>query len=110
MNYQILNTVILLIGFILFILLQSLVINGIYECFQKDMIFYSIRVFLSEYLSKTLQKPIFGCIKCCASFYGFITYVPFVYFVFGFKWIEIPMFIADVFSLVYLNYQFYKKV
>lgn len=109
MNWYLLNIVIGLIGFFIYVNIQSIIIIGIYECFQKEMIFYPIREYLSKYINKTFQKPLWGCCKCASSFWGFITYLPVVY-LFGLRWQEIPLFIADVFCLVYLNYQFYKKI
>lgn len=59
--------------------------------------------------SKWLRKPIIQCIKCMSSFWGSLTFWPIVLFIFGFHWLEIPIFFADMFSLTYLNWILYKR-
>jgi hypothetical protein len=108
----------------IFVVLQSLAINGIHECFKgsewKDlnkgdtysgMIFYPIARWMKRNIKQQwILKPTVDCIKCASSFWGAITYWPIVLIVFGFYTVEILIFIFDMFILVYLNYFFYKKV
>lgn len=109
MNYQVINCVIEICGFILMALVQSVFINGIKESMKENNIlhFYDkwIRTLPSE-----LGKPMGVCIKCASSFWGGVTYWPFVLIVFGFHWQEILVFVMDVGVLVYLNLFFYKKI
>jgi hypothetical protein len=69
--------------------------------------------FIKEYedykYTKWLRKPIIQCIKCMSSFWGALTFWPVVLFLFGFNWLEIPVFFADMFSLTYLNWVLYLK-
>jgi len=44
-----------------------------------------------------------------SSVWGGLTYWPTVLWVYGFRVEEIPVFIADVFILVYLNWFLYKR-
>jgi hypothetical protein len=119
------NILLYLISFSVFVVLQSLAINGIYESFRgsaiKDdvsgkvsyqgMVFYMIAPkFFEKYKYKYWSKNIFSCIKCMSSTYGALTYFPFVVYVFGFRWIEVPVFLFDVFVLVTLNWMIYKKL
>lgn len=125
MIVSLLSDILYLIGFIVMSIIQSIVINGIYESFRgspikDDMsgrinyqgnILYMIAPKLFEkHKYKYWSKPIYTCVKCASSFWGGITYWPFIIYLFGLHWIEIPVFIANVFSLVYLNYFFYKRV
>lgn len=114
----------ILMCFFIFVVFQSLVINGVYESFKGSkyvdengkvtyggMIFYNISPkFFEKVRFKWWVKPMWGCIKCMASVWGAITFWPTVIYLFGFLWVEIPIFIADVFMLVYLNYFFYKRI
>lgn len=59
--------------------------------------------------SKWLRKPIIQCVKCMASFWGALTFWPIVLFLFGFNYLEIPVFFADMFSLTYISWILYKK-
>jgi hypothetical protein len=114
-----------LVSFSVFVVLQSLAINGIYDCFRgsaiKDdvskkisyqgMVLYKIApTFFEKYKYREWSKPLYSCIRCMASVYGALTYFPTVIYFWGFKWIEIPVFLFDIFILVYLNFYFYKKL
>lgn len=104
--------------------MQALIINGIYECFRggciEDMtkgrlcagnILWKLNPeFFENNKHKMWAQPLFGCIKCMASAYGAITFWPPVLWKFGFHFWEIPVFIADMFILVYLNYFLYKRL
>jgi hypothetical protein len=99
-------------------------INGVYESFKGSkhvdekgnvtyhgMVFYNLAPqFFEKYRYKNWVKPCWGCIKCMASVWGGITFWPVVVYLFGFHWVEIPIYVGDVFCLVYLNYFFYKKI
>src|SRR5580692_7420071 len=99
------------ICFGLFILFQSLMINGIYECFAgnctndvkigrvcKGNIFFKLN---PEWFVKNKEKnwalPIFGCVKCMSSFWGTISYWTFVLLFLGFDFREIPVWMGDLF-------------
>lgn len=113
-----------LISFSLFVVLQSLMINGINESCKGEklvdgvtgkvsyqgMIFYELAPkFFDKYKSKWWSRPLWVCVKCMASFWGTVTFLPFVIYLFGFRWIELFVLCMDIFILVYLNYYFYKK-
>ena len=124
MNYVILNTVLGLAGFILFIFLQALFINGWHECFRGDCtqdinrgrvcggnIFFRISPeFIHRHKDKFWARPVFGCVKCEASVMGSVTYWPTALIIFGFHPVEIPIWIGDMFILVILNWLVYKKL
>lgn len=96
--------------FSIFVILQSICINGIFESFREGMIFsFLISSFLSKHKVKKWSKPVWSCVKCMSSVWGGIIYWPIVLCVYGFRPIEIYVFICDVFILVYLNNFFYKK-
>lgn len=113
-----------LLSFAVFIVLQSVFINGTYDTFKgkeipNDLIkgktwdgniLYPVRRFLSNYIKEWWQRPLFKCVKCMSSIYGIITFLPMVIYLFGFRWIEIPIQIFDIGALVYVNEFFYKKV
>lgn len=113
-----------IISFSIFVILQSLVINGIKTCFEggctndiekgivcKGMIFYKLNPEFFERNKDTWWSPaVFTCIKCMASLWGTITYWPVVLFLFDFHFIEILVFIFDLFILVTLNWIIYKKL
>jgi len=118
------EVVLYLVAFMIFVVLQSLAINGIYElfrggCIENDMkkgrvcsgnLFYMISPeFFERNKNKTWASPFFGCVKCMASFYSLITFFPTVIYLFGFHWEEIFIWAFDAFILVFLNYFFYKK-
>ena len=96
-------------SFSLFIVLQSLAINGWHQSFQDEMIFNPIKKWLAKRVHKNILMPIIGCVRCESSIIGGVIYWTFVLLIFGFHKIEIPIFIIDVFILVHLNYFFYKR-
>lgn len=105
------NLLIGIITFFLFALLQAIIINGIYESMNEKMILSWIPKLIKKVIKNEYwQKPIFGCIKCMASLYGALTFWPLVLYLFGWYWQEIPIFIADVFTLVTLNWWIYKRL
>ena len=112
------------IGFVIFVILQALFINGWHESFAggctQDLtkgkicsgnIFYKISPsFFEKHRGNVWTLPLWGCIKCESSVIGGLTYWPIVLWIFGFHGIEILIYIFDVFILVYLNYFFYKRL
>jgi hypothetical protein len=113
----------ILIEFILFMVVQSLFINGVHECFTgrcwqdvKDgykcagNVFYKINPkWFESAKGKWWADPLFNCVKCMSSLYGSLTFWPVVIYVYGFRWEEIFVWLIDIASLVYLNFFFYKK-
>lgn len=104
------NILIYLSCFCLFVVLQTLFINGWNECFKQDMIFYPVRKFLLKHIPEVYLRPLILCVKCEASIIGSITFWGTVLPIFGFHWFEIWVFIGDVFILVTLNWLVYKKL
>lgn len=99
-----------LVEFVIFFVLQSIAINGVYESFQPGQIFYLIAPgFIERNKNKKWSKPFFSCVRCMASVWGGIFFWGTIIPIFGFHPFEIWVFIFDVFLLVYLNPWFYKK-
>lgn len=122
---MIINVLAYLICFSIFVVLQALFINGVYETFRGEklvdglsgkvdyqgMIFYMMAPkFFEKYKYREWAKPFWRCVKCMSSIWGGLTYWSVVLSIFGFHWIEILGFIFDVFILVYLNFYFFKRV
>lgn len=112
-----------ILSFSIFVILQGLAINGIKEVFDgkevnelgKGMVtygnvFYPLRKWLSKYISEYWQKPLWGCIRCMASFYGTITFFVTVLPLFGFNLFEVWVWVCDIFILVTVNWLIYKRV
>lgn len=98
-----------LIGFLVLCFSQSIFINGVKASMDEGMILSGFRKWIMA-KNEFLGKPLGGCIKCMSSLFGGISYWPVVVFLFGFKWVEIPVFVANVFCLVYINFYLYKKI
>lgn len=112
-----------LIEFLIFVFLQSLFINGWNESFKggcvknidgttrcDGMIFYKLKPsFFEKHKGKWWTLPLWGCVKCESSVIGCLTFFSFVLPVYGFEWVEIPIFVCDVFILVPLNWFVNKK-
>lgn len=113
-----------LIGFILFAIVQSFVINGWHECFRfsctNDLskgkvcdgnIFYKLfPKFIEDNKGKLWTTPIFGCVKCESSVMGSITFWSAILPLFGFNPYEIVVWVFDMFFLVTLNWIIYRKL
>jgi hypothetical protein len=56
----------------------SLGILGIYLLFQAGNLLYPIRAALKKRISTFFLKPIFECLTCMASFWGFLYWVTYV--------------------------------
>lgn len=118
------NILLYIIEFSLFVILQSMCINGIHECFRGSCvndvnkgkvcngnIFYKISPsFFEKNKEKSWTLPLWGCVKCESSVIGGIIYWSAVTTLFGFKTIEIPIWVADAFILIPLNWFIYKKM
>ena len=115
--------VLYLIAFFIFAVLQALAINGIHESMRgsclddiqrgricKGNILYPFKRKLEEYISDYWMNPLGNCVRCMSSLYGGITFWGTVIPIFGFHWIEVWIFVLDVFILVSLNYWIYKKL
>src|SRR5882762_3350995 len=125
MMQQLVIDILFLIGFGLMCFLQAIMINGIHESlkgsaikddinnkinFQGNILYMVSPKFFEKYKYRYWSKPLWTCIKCMSSIYGAITYWPLIIYFFEFKCVEVPVFFADIFSLVYMNYYLYKKV
>jgi hypothetical protein len=124
MNCNISDIVLYAIGFIIFLFVQSLALNGWVESFKGSCvqelnkgrvcsgnIFYKIAPeFFEKHKGKTWTMPLWGCVKCVSSVIGGITFWGTVVPLFGFHWFEIWLWILDAFSLITLNYWIYKKL
>lgn len=99
-----------LLCFAIFLIMQSIFINGVHFCFEKGNVFYILNpVFFEKNKKKWWALPIWVCIRCMASVYGTITYWPAVIYGYGFHYIDIPVFIFDVVCLTVINWIVYKK-
>lgn len=121
---QVVTDILYLVGFFLFVILQSLAINGVYEAFNgrcwdemdkgrmcSGNIFFKLAPeFLHRNKSKNWALPIYGCVKCMSSVVGGTIYWSVVLSLFGFHWIEVLVWVWDVFILVSLNYYIHKKL
>jgi len=124
MNYQLLNIVIGGLGFLILLLVQSLCINGVHECFKfscfdeihkgiicNGNIFYKMAPkFFKKHKDKTWTLPAYACVKCMGSVWGTITFWIIVYPLFGFHNFELILWPIDLFCLVSLNWFVYKKL
>lgn len=114
-----------LIGFVVFMFVQGLFVNGVYECFRGEklvdgvtgkvdyqgMVFYEIAPkFFENNKRKKWSKPFWSCVKCMASVHSAITFWPLVIYFFGWHLIEVPVYILDAFCLVSFNWWIYKKL
>lgn len=113
-----------LIWFCLFVILQGLAINGVYESFRGgcvndikkgeicsgNILYMVAPKFFERNKNKYWSKPFFSCVRCMSSVWGAITFFPAIIYLFNFQWVEIPLFIADVFILVSVNWYIYKKL
>lgn len=125
MDYTLLNYILYGIGFLLMAFIQSLIINGVHECLQgsaikddlKGKVFYQGEIlymlapkFFEKAKHQNWFKPFGGCVKCMSSVFGALTYFPLVIWLFGFQWVQIPIFFADALVLVVLNWLIYKRI
>lgn len=99
----------LLVSFIVFVLIQAVAINGVYESFQSGQIFHKIAPkFIDDNRKKWWTKPLYSCVKCMSSVVGGLLFWGTIVPVFGFYFFEIWIWFIDVFVLVVVNFQIYK--
>lgn len=124
MNQNLITDILYLVGFCLFVVLQSLSINGFHYSMQggcvndlhkgkvcKGNALYMIcPSFFESNKNKWWSAPLWSCIKCMSSFWGAVTFWPVVVYLFGFHWPEIGVFLFDIPILCSLNYYIYKKL
>ncbi len=105
-------------AFLLFTVLQAIFINGVYSAMEKGNVLAFIKDELTAVTAETkykyngwLRKSVGGaCIRCMASTYGTLTFIPLFIYVFGLRWEIVPSLLFDIFILTYLNFYFYKAV
>lgn len=116
--------VLYLISYLIFVFLESLAINGVYEAFKgscyEDLkkgrvcsgnIFYKINPeFFERHKGKNWTLPLWGCVKCQSSVIGGVMFWGAIIPIFGFHWVEFPMYVFNTFILVPLNWILYKKL
>lgn len=113
-----------IVSFILFCIIQSFFINGVFECckgactedYQKGKIYSGNIIYMlnpkwfENNKHKEWSRPLYSCVKCMSSVWGAITFWPTVIYLFGFHWVEVPVFVINVFVLVTLNWWVYKRL
>jgi hypothetical protein len=99
-----------IVSFSLFVVLQSLAINGIKYSMQKGMILENFGLWMKDKLGDYWFKPFGGCVVCMASVWGTITFWISILPIYRFNIYELWVWIMDVFILVSVNSIIYKKV
>lgn len=100
-----------MIRFLVLVILQPFLINGAYESFKDGEVLAPLRKYLEKKIeSQWMRKPLFACVKCMASVWGAMTFFPVMVPEYGSQWWTLPLFLGDVFILVYLNALIYKKL
>lgn len=105
--------------------MQSLAINGLHYAFKWESkkkengeieivgnVLFPIAKFfgtLKHPFFIWAYKPMFSCVRCMSSFWGAVTFFPFVIWIFGFQFWQIGMYAFDVLILCTLNWLIYKK-
>ncbi len=108
-------------NFFLFSIIQALFINGLYMAMETGNILSFIKDELSmgelvdekvkyKYASFIRKSVGMACIKCCASTYGPLTFIPTFVYVYGWNLELIPLVIFNIGCLIFLNFSFYKSV
>lgn len=108
MNYELLNIVVGIICFLLFVVVQSVTINGIKGTFEEGMIFEKYGKWVKSL--GWIGKPLGSCIKCMGASFGGLLFWPTVIWLFDFQMWQVPVFVADVFCVSILSWYFYKKL
>lgn len=105
------DIVLYLISFLLFAVIQALVINGWHECFREGQIFHKMfGKFIDKHKDKWWTMFLWGCVKCESSVIGGSLFWSLVYPLFGVHYFTVLAWILNTFMLVSLNYYFYKKI
>lgn len=108
----------------IFIILQGLFINSMYELFRgkcvNDLVkgyqcqgnlFYSINPsFFEKHKESFWAKPLYTCPRCMASIHGTYTFWIAVLPIYGFSFYLIGVWIFDIVILVSVNWLIYKKL
>lgn len=97
------------LSFGVFVILQAIFCNGFYESMNEEMILNGYKKWLKK-RKMWIGKPLGLCVQCSSSALGAITFWPVCLMAFGFHWQEVPLFLYDIFILVYLNFYFFKKL
>jgi hypothetical protein len=97
-----------IVSVLAFCFVQALYINGVKASMETGMILEKVGRRLEKI--KYIGKPLAGCIRCMSSIHGASTYWPVVLCLYGFEWWQVPLFVADVFILVVLNWYVYKNL
>lgn len=112
------------ICFSLFVVIQSLFINGVHYCFGGsctndiskgrvcvgNVFFLFAPEFFQANKEEVWARPIYSCPRCMSSFWSIVTFLPLVVYLFGFHWVELFAWVIDAVSLVSLNWIIYKKL
>lgn len=112
------------LSYLIFVFLESLAINGVHEAFKGNCwedikkgkmcdgnIFYKVNpTFFERHKGKTWTLALWGCVKCQSSVVGGVMFWGAVLPLFGFNYLEIPVYIFNTFILVTLNWIVYKKI
>jgi len=124
MNCNIGDIVLYAISYAIFLVIESLAINGWHEacrgsCVQdlhkgkvcSGNIIYKLNPsFFEKNRGKTWFLPLFGCVRCESSAIGGLIFWPTVLFLFGFHFFEIFLYILNTCALTTLNYWVYKRL
>jgi hypothetical protein len=116
--------IMIIIEFAVFVLLQAIFINGVYQAFSgkctediergtvcNGLLLFPIALLMDKKIKQDwIKKPLYKCVRCMASVWGALTYWPAVMMMFGWNWKEVPVFVFDVFILVIVNFYIYKKI
>ena len=108
MNYELINIVVGLIAFLLFVIVQSVIINGVKGTFEEGMIFEKYGKWVQG-LGKN-YKFLGSCVRCMAISFGGLIYWPAVLWIFGFEVWQVFVFIADAFCVSTISFYLYKKL
>jgi uncharacterized membrane protein YeiB len=99
----------MMLEILIFVLFQSMAINGLVLSMEDGMILNGYKRWLKS-RKNWFSHPMGLCIRCSASVFGTITFWPAALLGFGWKPIEVFAWIMDIFVLVYLNSFLYKRV
>lgn len=100
-----------LILFLFFLFIESLVINGVRECFSEGNIFYKLfGSFIEKNKDNWWTYPLWSCVRCMSSTYGSVLFWTVTYPLFGVNYFTIIGWGINCFALVSLNYYIYKKL
>ena len=95
----------------------SLITIALYKCFQEQMIFYKIGLFIENSfnklfgsgLSEWLRKPLYMCVLCMSSFWTLALSPYFIYIKNQLIWADVPETIFIVCGINTFFYYFMKN-